>query len=78
MAANTEEGELIIQSPEISSTVQSRVYLRHLNHVNVNVRRPIRPSIEPVLWNPNQGNHSRFLHELWSSLLKAVNSGNVT
>ena len=77
MIANADEGELSIQSPEITSTVPSYVYMRPLNHANVHVRRHVRPSLEPVLWNPNQGNHSRFLHDLWSSLLNAVYNGNV-
>ena len=77
MIANTDEGELIIQSPEITSTVSSYVYVRPLNHVNVHVRRHVSPSPEPVLWNPNQGNHSRFLHDLRSSLSNSVYNGNV-
>jgi len=77
MIANTDEGELRIQSPEITSTVTSYVYVRPLNHASVRVRRHVRPSLEPVLWNPNQRNHSRFLHDLWPSLLNAVYNGNV-
>jgi hypothetical protein len=77
MMANTDEGELSIQSPEITSTVPSHVYVRPLIHANVHVQRLLRPSLEPVLWNPNQGNHSRSLHNLWSSLLNALCNGNV-
>ena len=77
MISNADEGELSIQSPVITSTVPSYVYMRPLNHANVHVRRHVRPLLEPVLWNPNQGNHSRFLHDLWSSLLNAVYNGNV-
>jgi hypothetical protein len=76
MIANTDEGELRIQSPEITSTVPSYVYVRPLIHAN-HVQRFVRPSLEPVLWNPNQGNHSRFIHDLWSSLQNALYNGNV-
>jgi hypothetical protein len=77
MTTNVNEGELSIQSPEVTSTVHSRVYMRRLNYFNVHQRRPLRPSLEPVLWNPNKENfNSRFVTDFLSSL-NAVNNGNV-
>jgi hypothetical protein len=74
MTTNTNEGELIIQSPEITSTVPSHVYMRHLSYFYVHQR----PSLEPALWNPNQENiHSRFVLDYLPSSLNAVHNGNV-
>jgi hypothetical protein len=74
MATNTNEGELIIQSPEITSTVPSHVYMRRIRYFH-DYHRPL---LEPVLWNPNQENiHSRFVLDLLPSSLNAVHNGNV-
>jgi hypothetical protein len=78
MSADTNEGESIIQSPEITSTVPSPIYIRRSNYFNVHQRRPLRPSLQPVLWNPNQENiHSRLLVNYIPSSLNPVNNGNV-
>jgi hypothetical protein len=68
------EGEFSIQSPEITSTVLSN----YSNDFNVYRRRPLYPSLEPVLWNPNQENiHSRPLINYLPTSLNPVNNGNV-
>lgn len=74
MTSNTNEGELIIQSPEITSTVPTHLYMRRLNYFHVYQR----PSLEPVPWNPNQENtHSRIVPDFLPTSLNAVRNGKV-
>jgi hypothetical protein len=74
MTTNTNEGELMIQSPEVTSTVPSHAYMKRLNYFY----GYHRPSLEPALWNSNQENiNSRSVLDFLPSSLNAVHNANV-
>ena len=55
MSIHTNEGELEIQSPEISSTVPAFISTSLLNSSNYNFHeRILHPNHAPILWLPNQ------------------------